>query len=465
MGLIMNKYILIIVVAFSFSMQAFDKEKWNSFIGSAYTDHKSSYVLERMCDEAGGRLPGTENNAKALGILKEELEAIGYEVKFESFEMPGWTRGDDIVKMTEPLERELRALALGYVDNKPFFNAEILDAENGTEEDFNKIDIEGKIALVSASKTSRSKIIDIAAQNGAEAVLFINKKTGGKLICGVANFYGKPAAIPAYTITYEEGMWIKRLLKRNVPVKIDIETNSYCHDEPLIENNVVVSLSGKTDKRIVIGAHVDSWDVGNGGVDNGQGTAILYDLAYLLKKYSPENECHIDFVWFNAEELGLWGSKAYAQSHSDENIITMLNMDMTGTPIGINNFGYSEFKPFYEEILDNINGFDWEKGVVDNPWTNSDHIFFMLEGIPAFNVWGHLDEPQYDYYHDFGDTYDKQNKRYLADAAAVISVIIYELANSPKTPQARMTKQQTIEFMRKHNLEEQLKRQGWWELD
>ncbi len=461
----MFKKIFCLILLITISLSAFDKTKWNNFIGAAYTEHKSYYVLERISDEAGGRLPGTENNKKALNILKEELENIGYDVRFEEFEMPGWTRGNDNVKMLEPVNREIRALALGYVDSKPKFTAEVLDAGNGTDEDFSTFDFSGKIVLLSAAKTSRSALIDKAAENGAESVLFINEKEGGKLTCGVSNFYGNPAPVPAYTITYEEGMWLRRLLKRNVPVKMEIETNSYVHDKPLKENNVVVSLPGKTDKRIVIAAHIDAWDAGNGGVDNGQGTAILFDLAYLLKKYSPENECHIDFVWVNAEELGLWGSKAYAQAHSDENIITMLNMDMTGTPIGINNFGYTEFKPFYEKITENINGFNWDKGVVDRPWTNSDHIFFMLEGIPAFNVWGQLDEPQYNYYHDFGDTFDKQNKRYLADAAAVISVIIYELANNPDVPEIRLSEEETIEFMKKHKLDEQLKRQGWWEFD
>lgn len=456
---------LIFIIFLSINLYSYNTELWNKIIGASYTEHKSSYVLERICDEAGGRLAGSEKNKKALKILEEELENIGYEAIYEEFEMPGWYRGNDVVEMIEPTNRKLRAYALGYVDSKPEFIAEIVDAGSGTEEEFKKINCKGKIALVKANKTSRSKIILIAADNGAEAVLFTNKKEGGQVTCGVANFFGNPAPIPAYTITKEEGEWLKRLTKRNVPVKIRIKTNSYCTDEPIKEYNLRVSLEGKTDKRVVIGAHVDAWDIGNGGVDNGQGTAIIYDMAYLLKKYSPNNECSIDFVWFNAEELGLWGSRAYADAHKDENIIAMINLDMTGTPIGINNFGYTQFRPFFEGILENINGFNWSKGVVDNPWTNSDHIFFMLQGIPSFNVWGHLDKPQYHWYHDFSDTFDKQNKRYLADAAGIISVITYELANNPDVPVSRMNKEETIEFMKKHNLIEQLKRQGWWELD
>lgn len=461
----MKKYFLLVLVAFSLFANDFNKEKWNTLIGAAYTEHQGYDVLERICDEAGGRLTGTENNEKALNILKSELEKIGYEVKFEEYSMPGWYRGDDVVKILEPVNRQIRAYALGYVDSKPKFTAEILDAGKGTDTEFETYDFKGKIALVSAGKSSRGTVIETAAKNGAEAVLFTNNKEGGQVLCGVSNFFGNPASIPGYTITKEEGEWIQRLLSRNVPVKMEIDTKSYCTKSPITANNVVVSLPGKTDKHIVVGAHIDSWDIGNGGIDNGQGTAILYDLAYLLKKYSPENECTIDLVWFNAEELGLWGSRAYAKAHTEENIISMLNMDMTGTPIGINNFGYSEFKPIFENIIKNINGFDWEKGVVDNPWTNSDHIFFMLEGIPSFNVWGHLDEPQYKWYHDFGDTFDKQNKKYLADAAGVVSVIIYELANNPNIPVVRQNKQETIEFMKEHKLEEQLKRQGWWEFD
>ena len=456
---------LLAIVLLSISVSAETDPVWEKLFSKAYFGHKGYDVLERLCDEAGGRMPGTEKSKKALNILKEELTEIGYDAKFEPYEMPGWFRGKDVVKMVEPTERILRAAALGYVDKKQAFTAEILDAGKGKKENFSTFNFNGKIALVEASKSSRSKVIDIAAEHGAEAVLFTNRKEGGKLLCGVANFYGDPAAIPAYSITFEEGSWLKRLLKRNVPVRMMIDTRSYVTEDPITVNNVVASLPGKKDKRVVIGAHVDSWDLGNGGVDNGQGTAVIFEIAKIMKEIMPENELGIDFVWFNAEELGLWGSRAYANSHKGDSIVAMINMDMTGSPKGFNTFGYDHFKPLLEELTSTLDGFGWEKGIVSNPWTNSDHIFFMLNGTPTINIWGHLDKPQYNYYHDFGDTFDKQNKRYIADAAAVISILTYELANNPDIPQKIMTEKETMEFMRKHELEEQLKRQGWWNFD
>jgi Zn-dependent M28 family amino/carboxypeptidase len=181
-----------------------------------------------------------------------------------------------------------------------------------------------------------------------------------------------------------------------------------------------------------------------------------------MKTFSSENYFSIDFVWFNGEELGLWGSKKYAEMHSLEPIAAMINMDMTGSPRGFNCMGFDEFKPFFENLKNSLNGFDLSSGVVSVPYTNSDHIPFMFKGIPTFSLTGHLDEDAVKYYHTSGDDFDKVNKKQLSEAAAVVSIMLHELANYTKLTEGHKNSQQMAELFRKFHLDERLKRQKEW---
>lgn len=151
----------------------------------------------------------------------------------------------------------------------------------------------------------RLEAIDIAATHGAKGILFINDKEGGLILCGVTNFQGKPSPIPAYSVTFEEGKWIQRLLERMVPVVVRITTRSHCASTQT--SNLILTFPGTLVRKIVVGAHFDSWDVGQGATDNGTGSAVLFDVARLLKAYSAANRYTVELVWFNGEELGLWG--------------------------------------------------------------------------------------------------------------------------------------------------------------
>ncbi len=431
-------------------------------LGSALGENQSYALLQRICDRAGGRLMGTENNRRAAEILKSALEKLDYFVSFESFQAPGWVRGTDEVVMQQPVQRRLRAVALGYVDRTPPFEAELVYAAHGFKEDYEKIDARGKIMLVTQERPRQKKpllryeAIHIAAEQGARAILFINNKKGGLVLAGVSNFAGTPAPIPAFSLTYEEGKWLQRLTEEAVPVRLRLAVESHC--QPTESFNVVTRLPGKSPQKIVLGAHLDSWDLGQGSIDNGIGTAILFEVARLLKTFSPQNRYTIEFVWFNGEELGLWGSKRYLKRHAGDKILSMFNFDMVGRPTGVNVMGFEEFIPFFEEQLGKIRGLDFERGVINQPWMNSDHQPFLLRGIPTFTLTAHLDEESVKYYHDFGDTFDKVNRQYLSQAAGVIAVLVREMANASRLPYRQRSEEETVSLLKKFGLDKRLQR-------
>ncbi|MGA2297501.1 MAG: M28 family peptidase [FCB group bacterium] len=465
----MKKIIICLIILISINyLQIFSQSHpdWYPIIGSSYIENKSYKLLERLCDEAGGRLVGSEVNEKALSILKEELEKLNINSKFETFKIPGWVRENDEITMIAPTFRKLKTIALGYVEKTNIIESNLIYAGHGYNEDYDSINVKDKIVIITQGgvpnkeEMLRYEAIEIAAKHGAKALLFINDKIGLVLLAGVSNFQGNPSLIPAFSISYEEGMWLERLLNDTIQVKLKINTNSYCKE--IETSNVVVTFPGVVQSKIVVGAHFDSWDKGQGAVDNGIGTATLFDLARLFKQFSPNNYFTVEFVWFNGEELGLWGSKKYMEAHKNDDIIAMINMDMTGSPTGFNAMGYDEFIPFFKSLIKDMNGFNLSAGVSSQPYTNSDHISFMFNGIPTFSMQATLDKDMYWYYHDAGDTFDKVSIRYLSDASAIIGILIKELANNRNLPYKKYSKEETKALLLKYNLDKRLKRQKEW---
>ena len=362
--------------------------------GSAFLDNAGYGVLRRLSDEAGGRWIGSAENERGMQILMEELRRHGLTPRREAFSVPGWRRGDDEVRMLSPADRVFRAVALGYVNTTPAFEADVVWMNRGTAEDFDSLDGGGAIVLVTQEGQRgretplRSEVIRSAAAAGARAVLFINDKKGGLVLCGMGNFSGEPAPVPAFSITWEEGMRLKRLIDATVPVRMRITTGSRCL--PVESANIVCTLPGRGSGKVVVGAHFDSWDIGQGSVDNGVGTALLFDVARLLAAISPENERTVEFVWFNGEEMGLWGARRYVEAHRDDRIVAMINMDMTGSPRGFSAMGNDHFLPLLEELRDAMRGYEMDRGVINALWTNSDHQPFMLAGFPTITPLGQI---------------------------------------------------------------------------
>lgn len=460
-------FVSIVTLLFGTQLCAQGTEMHRRLAGSAFVDNASYDMLMRLSDEAGGRWIGSRQNELGLDILQEELRKQGLTPRLERFTVPGWVRGRDEVRMIAPSDRVFRAVALGYVQKTAPFEAELTWANRGYPEDFDTVDVAGNVVLVTQEKLNghhsllRAEVIRNARDAGALAVLFINDKKGRMLLCGMSNFGGHPAPVPAFSLTREEGKRLQRLLHRKVPVRMRITTESYCTE---VESaNVVCTLPGKSAEKIVVGAHYDSWDIGQGSIDNGLGTAILFDVARLLQDLSPENSRTIEFVWFNGEEMGLWGSRKYVEKHRDDDIVGVINMDMTGSPRGFSAMGNDHFLPLLHELVSSLRGFDMSRGVINRAWTNSDHQPFMLAGIPTITPLGHLDKHMVETYHDFGDTFDLVNKKYLSEAAAVVSILAYELAQRTDIPLVRRSEHETVEFLREQNLEDRLRRQGEWE--
>lgn len=455
----MKNFILIFAVTISFS--ACPQSFIEKLAGKAFTTNSGYEMLREVCDNAGGRMMGSPGMDKALEILSRRLEQNGLKPFREYFISPAWFRGNDEVVMKLPYEKKFRAFALSWVSPANLNGVEAIYVNAGYDDDFDTLDVKGKVILVDQKtppgkpERLRAEVIKAASAKGAAACLFVNEAQNGKVLCGVGNFKGTPLKIPAFTLTFEEGSKLKRLLKAGTKVVLNIVSTSKV--ETIKSPNLVTRIEGTKKEKIVIGAHFDSWDLGDGAVDNGQGSAVIFETALLLKNLGIKPERTIEFVWFNGEESGLWGSKKYVEAHKDDSIFVMINLDMPGKVSGFNVMGFDTLKKAISEIVSESGSFNLS-GYSSTAWTNSDHMYFMFAGIPVITPMGGLTPEMTAHYHDFGDTFDKVDKDYISHAAVAVAFLAEGLSRTSQS-YYRMGVDDVKELLKKHNLERRLKSQ------
>lgn len=427
----------------------------------ALADNAGHEFLTRLCDDFGGRLTGSPANNAALERTVAELKALGVAARLEKFKMPGWVRGHDEVMLLAPLQRPLRVAALSYTQPHEKFEAEVIDIGQGRDEDFAKLDARGKIGLLAANTSvPRGQYEKAAIKHGMRAILFINRVAGGQLLARTGSFTGQPLKFPIYCITQEEGNWLVRLIQRGQTVRVSMETNSYCAEVETA--NIVATFPGRTADTVVVGAHFDSWDLGQGAMDNGIGTAQLYALAKVLKTRAPQNERTIELVWFNGEEQGLWGSRIHAPTLNDRPVATMINLDMVGYPLSVNALGSTDLVPVLKAFDASLGAHKLKQGVADINWFGSDHTPYQLAGIRSITFGALIPPESVRYYHDMADTIDKVEPKLISESTAVIAALTYYLANVADLPSTRETPESVEANFRKFDLQNRMRGVGLW---
>lgn len=429
------------------------------FAGSLDDSARAAHaMLTRMCDDFGGRLAGSAANRAALDRLAAELRALGLEPEFQNFQFRGWERGADTVALVSPFPRQLRVVALAYSQPHAAFEAEVAYIGNGGAGDY-PADVQGRVVLLAASTGLQAREFStLAAEHGARGVLFINREGGGQLLARTGSFTGEPLGLPVYSIAQEEGLWLQRLLERGTTVRVRMETRSHCIEVGTA--NLRVILPGAHPERIIVGAHFDSWDLGQGALDNGLGIAQLYGIAHALRGRRLQRT--VEIVWFNAEELGLWGSRHAASELGDTPVVAMINLDMVGPPVAVNALGDTTLVPALERWNTGRGESRLENGVENVNWFGSDHTPFQLAGVRAITLSGPIPRESVRYYHDFGDTIDKLPEQLVVDSTGVIGDLVLALANDPELGAFRRDSDATRSLFTDSKLDPRMRAIGYW---
>ncbi|MCY7359405.1 MAG: M28 family peptidase, partial [Rudanella sp.] len=290
---------------------------------------KNGRAYETLTDASqriGHRLTGSNNGARAEQYAYDLLRSYGFkDVRYEAFEVESWMR-DTVTLSVVPNKsdnfRDLKVVSLAHSPVEAHVRGEIVDVGNGLEGDFTivKDKLKGKIALVNiglsnakgARNLHRSEKTALAIQHGAIGVIMVNLVPGNVLLTGTASVTGKLIPIPAVCIAYESGValrqWLAEENKDHLHAVIDMTNTS----RKIKARNVVATIRGTEfpNEKIVIGGHLDSWDLATGAIDNGIGSFSVLDIARTFRKLKLKPRRTIEFVMFMGEEQGLLGSRA-----------------------------------------------------------------------------------------------------------------------------------------------------------
>ena len=476
----------VVIMAFSSTPSAETPSIEDTFqtINSEVLENSEAYsTLKESTETIGHRLTGSENGAKAEQYIYDKLKAYGFEdVQFQEFEVEAWSRGDvQLTLNTKDIRDSIPAVSLGHSPVKASVEGEKIDMGNGLVSDYENIGdgLKGKIALPYISllpgtpegtkNLHRSEKAELAIKNGAAGIIIFNQVPNGVLLTGTASVTGELLDIPAICIGYENGMKLKGQLATD-PKSVTASISMTNQSGMIKARNVIATLPGKEipEERIIVGGHLDSWDLATGAIDNGIGSFAILDIARTFKanKLSPKRT--MQFVFFMGEEQGLFGStkmveEAVADGSIDE-IKFMMNLDMSGNPIGMNASGANIDTTFFNDLGAKIQAVDtiYQASFSSRAGLHSDHQPFMLEGVPILSVRSNLDRSIYSCYHADCDDFKLVNKAHITNTTRFCTMMLYAVADSEKLPATKMNSEETRQFMIDNGLEENLKMQGDW---
>ncbi|MEO7598546.1 MAG: M28 family metallopeptidase [Opitutus sp.] len=415
-------------------------------------------MLTRLCDDFGGRLTGTVANEGAMNRLAGELRELGLDPQKSKFKMLGWQRTVDQVELLAPLVRSLRVAALSYTEPTAAFEAAVVAIGNGAVSEYPQ-HADGKVALLNpGTPLQMREIVRTALERRVKGILFIDREGGGQLLARTGSFIGERLPIPVFSITQEEGQWLQRLLERKQEVRVRVSAESRSGE---IETaNLSVTIKGRSPERVIVGAHFDSWDLGQGAMDNGLGVAQLYALARAL--HGRDLARTVELVWFNGEEQGLWGSRHAAANLGDAPIVAMINLDMVGVPIAVNALGDESLVPALERWNNGRGARQLALGVQNVNWFGSDHSPYQLAGVRAVTFNAPIPRESVRYYHDLADTIDKLPGQIVVDSTAIIGDLLTALIEDSSLQAFRRTAPDTEILFTKFGLERRMKILGYW---
>ncbi len=420
----------------------------------------SDYAFERtrfLSYNIGARLSGSPQAQRAVEYVAEEMKKLGLEVQLQEISVPHWVRGEEkgeLVEwnlMTAGTTQKIVLTTLGGSVATPEsgITAEIIVVNDYDElEKLGPERVKGKIVLFNVKFDSqlaeagfggnaygqvsqyRGGGAVAAAKLGAVAVLV--RSAGGSqnrlAHTGGMRYAEGVEKIPAAAITYEDAEMIAYLAgtgKVKMHLKLTPQTlpdtKSY---------NVIADLKGteKPDEYVVVSGHLDSWDLGQGAIDDGAGVAMAMQVPFLLNKLGIKPKRTIRVVAFMNEENGFVGATRYAALADINKHFAAIESDLgTSHPIGFIFAGKPEALPFLAPLAKVLSP-QGASQIDVKPQASSDISTLTAKGVPSFGPW-YDTRTYFNYHHTAADTFDKINPRELAENGSVMAVLAFGLAN------------------------------------
>ncbi len=437
--------------------------------------------LRRLTDEIGGRVTGSPEMAKAVDWAVAAFRAAGVGVHTEKYLLPTtWSEGETRLELLGPVQFPVSLVSEGLSPATPPGGLEgtLVDVGDGTKAEFARAgsSVKGAILIVHSEVSYTWKdlgdeydkppaIIELAVKGGARAILWTGQRERKLLYRHTNSDDGKLEPIVQAIIAREDALRLQRAVAAN-PGKVRVRlTMPNKIGGPVDQFNVVGEIRGyeKPDEVVVLGAHLDSWELGTGALDNGCNAAMVIEAARAIKASGLLPRRTIRFILFSGEEQGLLGSWAYVQAHRaemDKYRAAVIYDDGMGRVTGYSLGGRHDIEPAVREILRPFAGWGVGNHTFDAD-TGTDHFDFLLEGVPTLvanqEVANYMQN-----YHAASDTFDKVDIRELKLNTVLSAVTAWGIADRVEPIGKRLSRSEIESLLKETQLDQQLKELGMW---
>lgn len=401
--------------------------------------HIAYQRLAYLCDRIGPRLAWSEAYARAAEWAAQIMRQDGLEnLQLQPVEVPVWERGWARLRMLSPTVRDLPVLALGGSVGTPGLEAPVVVVSSLEEVG---PQVQGTIVLYAFPMSKpqdygrgsriRAEGASRAAQFGAVAMLLRSLATASLATphTGMLRYDEAKPKIPAAAISQEDADWIQRLASQGVTVRLRLELGCR-YAGKVTAHNVIGEITGaaKPEEVVLLGAHLDSWDVGQGAHDDTAGCVHVLEALRLIKATGQRPQRTIRGVLFTNEEFGLDGARAYAAVFGGQKHVAAVESDMGGfAPTGWSVYAVPAKMAWLWPLLAATNL------PVRAGWGGADISPLAANGVPLIGL---VPEPSryFHYHHTHADTLDKVDPQELQAGAVALAQLAWELANAPEPP-------------------------------
>jgi hypothetical protein len=448
-------------------------------IGEVFANGHQLNYLSMLSDEIGSRLTGTAGARRAEEMMEAEMKRLGLiNVRREPFTVPvSWERGTAQAWLTSHGDRPLTVASYTWTPGTSgAIEGELVEVGAGRPEDIQRA--RGKLKGAIALATPAGETLDAVIYNfyrtpllarelkeaGAAALLIASDKQHTMLYTAPVDFNARVAALPSLSIAREDVGLIERLVGRGRTARVRLDVRNRLG--PAFEaNNVVGEIRGRErpDEILVVGAHLDSNDLGPGALDNAAGCGAVMETARAIKALGIAPRRTIRFVLFMGEEEGMLGSNAYVARHREEmdRTVAALIMDVgAGKPLGWFSMGRTDLDDQIRDLMKPLAPFG-ASAIEHAAFAATDNAAFMAEGVP--NLILLQDESVYfTVHHSIADTFDKADPRDYATCVATVAATVFSIADARERFGRRLSAEEVKRMAAESKVDEQWRAAGIW---
>ncbi|MGH7719909.1 MAG: M28 family metallopeptidase [Gemmatimonadaceae bacterium] len=414
----------------------------DSLIRGALADSAAYTRLAELTDRFGARFSGTPSLERAIDWILARMRSDRLEnVRGEPVMVPRWVRGEESAELVEPRRYSMRILGLGGSIGTPRqgLTADVMVVGSFEELTARAAEARGKIVLYNVPFTSYGQTVRYRASGAVEAArvgavaALVRSVTPHSLQTphtGSMRYDSAVTRVPAAAVTVEDAELIRRLRQRNERVVLTLRMGARTLPD-VQSRNVVAEIRGseRPEEVVVIGGHIDSWDVGQGAMDDGGGSVVAWEAVRLMHRLGLRPRRTVRVVLWTNEENGLRGANAYRDAHAAELDQHVLAIESDAGVFRPRGFGFTGSDAAYAMVK--------EIGTLLAP-IGADSVArggggadigpIMARGVPGMGL--NVDGTRYFWYHHTdADTMDKLDQREIALCVATMAVMAYVVAD------------------------------------